>query len=145
MTTLTSQTRHWMIGTTGGPDTSSRVKTTALLVVRIVAAGMFVLSGTLKLTGAIAMVQLFNAIGVGQWFRYLTGTIEVVSAVLLLVPSLAFFGAVALAVTMVGAVLTHLFIVGGNPALAAVLLVTTAALAERHYHRRRAARVAPRR
>ena len=94
----------------------------------------------MKLTGATEMVQLFNAIGVGQWFRYVTGTIEVVSAVLLLVPSLAFFGAVALAVTMVGAVLTHRFIVGGNPALPVVLLVTTAAIAERHYRRRRAAR-----
>ena len=40
-------------------------------------------------------------------------------------------GAVLLTVTMVGAVLTHLFIVGGNPALPVVLLVTTAAIAER--------------
>jgi hypothetical protein len=133
-----------MIGTPGGPDTSSRVKTTAVLVARIAAAGMFFLADTLKLTGAIAMVQLFNAIGVGQWFRYLTGTIEVVSAVLLLGAIAGFFGAVALAVTMVGAVLTDLFIVGGNPALPVVLLVTTAAIAERHYHRRRAARIAPR-
>jgi putative oxidoreductase len=74
-------------------------------------------------------VQLFAAIGIGQWFRYLTGTIEVVCAVLLLIPSLAAYGAVALAVTMVGAILTHLFIVGGSPLIAIVLLASTATIA----------------
>ena len=84
---------------------------------------MFLLAGGSKLAGAAAMVALFDAIGVGQWFRYLTGGIEVVSAVALLVPSLAPFGAIALVATMVGAVATHLFIVGGSPAVPALLLL----------------------
>ena len=75
------------------------------------------------------MVQLFNAIGVGQWFRYATGTIEVVAATLLLVPSLAFFGAALLIPTMVGAIFTHLFIVGGNPSMPIALLASSAAIA----------------
>ena len=41
----------------------------------------------------------------------------------LLVPSIAPFGALALVATMTGAVLTHLFIVGGSPMVTAVLLV----------------------
>jgi putative oxidoreductase len=40
-----------------------------------------------------------------------------------LVPSLAPFGAMALVPTMTGALLTHLFIVGGSPIVPAVLLV----------------------
>jgi uncharacterized membrane protein YphA (DoxX/SURF4 family) len=103
--------------------------TVVLWVAQIAAAGMVLFAGTLKLAGAPAMVGLFDAIGVGQWFRYLTGTIEVVSAVLLLVPAFAFFGALALIATMIGALATHLFVIGGNPAPALVLLVTAAAIA----------------
>jgi hypothetical protein len=90
---------------------------------------MFLLAGGSKLAGAAAMVALFDAIGVGQWFRYVTGGIEVVSAVALLVPSLAPFGAIALVATMVGAVATHLFIVGGSPAVPVVLLLGSLAVA----------------
>ena len=87
------------------------------------------MAGGSKLAGAAPMVAMFAQIGIGQWFRYLTGTIEVISAVLLLIPSLAFFGAAALASTMVGAIFTHLFIIGGNPAVPIVLLAITAAVA----------------
>jgi putative oxidoreductase len=103
--------------------------TVALWAAQIFAAAMFLMAGTLKLAGDPTMVQMFAAIGVGQWFRYLTGSIEVVSALLLFVPSLSFFAALTLAATMVGALATHLFVIGGNPAPALVLLVTTAAIA----------------
>jgi uncharacterized membrane protein YphA (DoxX/SURF4 family) len=95
---------------------------------------MFLLAGSSKLLGDPAMVGLFDAIGIGQWFRYLTGLIEVASALALLVPSFAVFGALALVPTMVGAVVTHLFIVGGSPALPAILLVASAVVvwARRH-------------
>ena len=96
---------------------------------QVLAAAMFLFAGTSKLAGAPLMVQEFGVIGIGQWFRYLTGTIEVVSAVLLLVPSLARFGALALAVTMVGAIFAHFFIIGGNPAPAILLLVATTTIA----------------
>jgi uncharacterized membrane protein YphA (DoxX/SURF4 family) len=120
---------HTSIATPGRSLGRSRARSIALWTAQIGAAAMFLFAGSLKLTGAAPMVQMFNAIGVGQWFRYLTGTIEVSGAVLLLVPSLARFAAAALAVTMVGAVLTHLFIIGGNPAPAIVLLVITATIA----------------
>jgi uncharacterized membrane protein YphA (DoxX/SURF4 family) len=100
----------------------------AIWIVQIATSAMFLLAGSSKLAGVPAMVGLFDAIGIGQWFRYLTGSIEVVSAILLLVPSLAFFGALLLVPTMVGAVLTHLFIVGGNPAPALVLGAAAAAI-----------------
>jgi len=90
---------------------------------------MFLFAGGSKLAGQAAMVQVFDAIGIGQWFRYLTGLIEVTSAALLLVPSLAFYGAVALAVTMVGAIIAHLFVIGGNPLMPIVLLAATVTIA----------------
>jgi hypothetical protein len=95
----------------------------------IVSVAMFLFAAGSKLAGQAAMVQTFEVIGLGQWFRYLTGIIEVVSAALLLVPSLAFYGAVALAVTMVGAVITHVFVIGGSPLPAILLLAATSTIA----------------
>jgi hypothetical protein len=72
------------------------------------------------------MVALFDAIGIGQWFRYVTGLIEVGSALALLVPAVAIFGALALVPTMIGAILAQLFIVGGSPVPPAILLIGVA-------------------
>jgi putative oxidoreductase len=94
-----------------------------LWVAQIALASLFLLAGGSKLAGAPATVTLFEAIGVGQWFRYVTGLIEVGSAIALFVPSLALFGALALVVTMLGAIATHVFVVGGSPAVPAVLLL----------------------
>jgi len=89
--------------------------------VRILLALAFGAAGLAKLAGVPQMVQVFEAIGFGQWFRYLTGAVEIAGAVLLLVPAAGFFGGLMLAATMVCAVATHLVLIGGNPAPAAVL------------------------
>ena len=57
-----------------------------LWILQIFAAGMFLLAGGLKLAGAAPMVAMFEQIGIGQWFRYFTGGLEVACAVLLLIP-----------------------------------------------------------
>ncbi len=106
-----------------------RVALWALWLTQIALAAMFLFVGGLKLAGAPEMVTLFDAIGIGQWFRYVTGSIEVVSAVALLVPSWAAFGALLLIPTMVCAVFTQLFIVGGSPVPATVLLAGSLAIA----------------
>jgi putative oxidoreductase len=105
------------------PVRRSRAGLIGLWVAQIALASLFLLAGGSKLAGAPAMVTLFEAIGVGQWFRYVTGLIEVGSAIALFVPSLALFGAVALVATMLGAIATHVFVVGGSPAVPAVLLL----------------------
>jgi putative oxidoreductase len=107
----------------------SRTGLIALWGAQFALAGMFLLAGGSKLAGVPAMVELFDAIGVGQWLRYVTGLIEVSSAVALLVPSLAPFGAVALVPTMAGAILTHLFVVGGSPLVPAILLAGASTVA----------------
>jgi putative oxidoreductase len=106
-----------------------RVALVALWLTQIALAGMFLFVGGLKLTGAPQLVGLFDAIGIGQWSRYVTGSIEVVSAVALLVPAWAAFGALLLIPTMVGAVFTHLFIIGGSAVPAALLLTGSLAIA----------------
>lgn len=89
--------------------------------VRILLALAFGAAGAAKLAGVPQMVQVFDAIGAGQWFRYLTGAIEIIGAVLILIPAGGFFGALLLAATMVGAVMTHLVLIGGSPVPALVL------------------------
>lgn len=90
---------------------------------------MFLLTGSAKVAGVPMMVATFDHIGLGQWFRYVTGVIEVLSAVALLVPSSAAFGAITLVGTMIGAVATHVLIIGGSPAPALVLLAATISIA----------------
>jgi putative oxidoreductase len=110
-----------------------------LWAAQVVLAAMFLLAGGSKLASAPQMVALFDAVGVGQWFRYATGTIEVTSAIALLVPALAPFGAMALAATMAGAIAAHLFVVGGSPAVPAVLLIGSASVAWARRNQLRAA------
>jgi putative oxidoreductase len=100
-----------------------------LWVLQILAAAAFLAAGSFKLAGNAMMVQVFDQIGIGQWFRYVTGTVEIVGAIALLVPFTAAFGGVLLAITMLCAVGTHLFVIGGNPGPAIVLLLITASVA----------------
>ena len=116
-------------GTRSGSDSTGRFVNVMLWVLQIAAAGMFLMVGFLKLSGNAQLVGLFEAIGLGQWFRYLTGTLEVAGAFLLLIPRTSGFGALMLAGVMIGAVVTHLFIVGGSPLMAVILLVVTGVVA----------------
>ncbi len=81
-----------------------------------------------KLAGVPEMVGVFEQIGVGQWFRYVTGAIEVIGGLALLVPALAAFGGLLLATTMIFAALTHVLVIGGSPLPALVLFAITAAI-----------------
>jgi putative oxidoreductase len=47
---------------------------TTLWVLQILTALAFLLAGTMKLVSAQEMVKTFDKIGVGQWFRYVTGS-----------------------------------------------------------------------
>ena len=90
---------------------------------QILAAAQFFLTGLDKLGDAPVMVQLFGAVGFGQWLRYVTGIIEIVSAVLLLMPRLAAIGAALLAMTMIGALIAHATVLPFSPIKAIILLV----------------------
>ena len=65
------------VGTTSGSGSTRRIINVGLWILQIGAAGMFVMVGFFKLSGDPQMVGLFDAIGLGQWFRYVTGSFEV--------------------------------------------------------------------
>jgi putative oxidoreductase len=98
-------------------------KMIALWVLRVVVGLAFLAAGGSKLAGAPAMVAMFAKIGFGQWFRILTGLLEVAGAIGLFVPRFAVDAASMLAVVMAGAVGFHLTRLGGNPVPPIVLLL----------------------
>ena len=110
-------------------DSTGKIMNVSLWFLQIAAAGMFLMVGFLKLSGNAQMVGLFEGIGIGQWFRYLTGALEVAGAFLLLIPRTSGLGALMLAGVMACAVVTHVFIIGGSPLMATVLLVVTTVVA----------------
>jgi putative oxidoreductase len=101
----------------------------ALWVTQVVLALMFLMAGGSKLAGVPAMVSLFGQIGVGQWFRYVTGAIELTAGIALLIPSASIFGAVLLIPTMIGAIVVNVFVVPASPVAPLVLLLLAATVA----------------
>ena len=105
-----------------------RIATVALWVTQIALAAMFLFAGGSKLVGAPAMVALFDALGLGQWFRYVIGAIEISAALALLIPSVAHLGAMLLIPTMLGAAVANLFL-GQSPAIPLVVLLVAVIVA----------------
>lgn len=111
---------------------SPRWKSVALWTLKGLLAAAFLSAGGAKIYGVPMMVESFQQIGFGQWFRYLTGTLEIIGAILILMPSRAAFGGVLLSCIMVGAIATHLLLIGGSAVPAIVLLVLSAIVVFAH-------------
>ena len=111
------------------PSSTGTLRNIILWVLQITAGMLFVMAGIGKLYGSENSLELFNAIGIGQWFRYLTGGLELLGGLGLFVPSLARAGAMVLSSVMLGAVFLHLFVIGGNPGMAFFLFLTTVLVA----------------
>ena len=101
----------------------------ALWALQVLVALVLLAAGSGKLVGSAAMVALFDAIDIGQWFRYVTGSLEVLGALLLIVPGTTAFGAVLLACVLAGAVVTHLTVLHTAPTAPLVLFALTALIA----------------
>ncbi|WP_310620451.1 DoxX family protein [Flexibacterium corallicola] len=95
---------------------------------RVLLTLVFVGSGGAKLIGVPEMVEGFETLGSGQWFRYFTGLVEVVGATLLWWPNRQAFGASLLGATMIGATLIHWFIIGPSAVPAIILGLLCAAV-----------------
>lgn len=72
----------------------------------------FVLIGWAKFESGSEWVTLFQQIGLGQWFRYFTGVVEILGGALTFLPRTAGYGLLLLAVTMFAAALIHIFVLG---------------------------------
>lgn len=109
----------------------SKVVNILLWVAQILLAAMFIFSGFHKVSGDPMMIGAFEKIGLGQWFRYFTGGLELLTGIGLLIPRFAGISAAVLAVVMVGAIITHAAILGGSFAVPLALLVLLAVVAWR--------------
>src|SRR5450432_1063017 len=102
---------------------SGKAGNIALWVVQILLALAFAGAASGKLLGNPDMVGLYSVIGIGQWFRFVTGLLELTGAILIVIPRTKFFGAALLGMIMVGAVVTHVFILHSAPTAPAVLFL----------------------
>lgn len=100
-----------------------RWKNIVLWILQVVFAVMFIMAGGSKIFGVPDMIELFENIGFGQWFRYLTGIMEIIAGILLLIPSVSVIGALLLVCVMAGAIFTHLLLIGGSIVMPLVYLV----------------------
>ncbi len=115
--------------TSAAPATRERVLNIALWVLQALLALQFVGGGLLKVGGDPAMVEMFANIGIGQWFRYVVGALELAGAVGVLIPRLCGLAALGLVCLMAGATATNVLVLGTNPLLPIVLLLVSALVA----------------
>lgn len=75
---------------------------------RLIAVGIFGYSAFMKLTAAPAAVYIFQRIGMESAGRYAVALLECIAIVLLLIPKMAWRGAILGALMMFGAICMHL-------------------------------------
>jgi uncharacterized membrane protein YphA (DoxX/SURF4 family) len=83
-----------------------------LWICRILAAAIMLQTLYFKFTGAEESVYIFSQVGMEPHGRYATGVAELIAAVLILVPRTSLYGAFLATVLMLGAIGSHLFILG---------------------------------
>ncbi|MGW4534881.1 DoxX family protein [Nocardia sp. NPDC004340] len=114
----------------------SKLRNRVLWTLQIVLGLFFVIaSGLPKFVGQADAVRIYNEIGWGDWFRYLTGLVEVSGGLGLMIPRLSGPAAAGLSITMVCAAATQAFLLGA-PSLAIFPLVLVGVFAWIAYERR---------
>ena len=93
----------------------SKGRTIAIWALRVILGLLFLAVGATKLTGTGNTIEYVAAIGWGQWFRYLTGFLDVVGAALLFVPGATCYGAIALLCSVGTGTFISLTVLRGNP------------------------------
>ena len=83
-------------------------KKMTLLALSVFLALLFLLAGGSKLFAPEMHFKDFQEWGYPIWFIFVVGAIEVAGAALLLIPAMRLYGALLLAVDMLGATATHL-------------------------------------
>jgi uncharacterized membrane protein YphA (DoxX/SURF4 family) len=77
-------------------------------IVRIIVAVVLLQTLFFKFTAAKESVYIFSALGAEPWGRIGSGVVELVGAVLLLIPRTAVYGAIVALGTIAGAMFAHL-------------------------------------
>ena len=85
---------------------------TIFWVFKLVAATIMLQTLFFKFTAAPESVYIFSTLGAEPYGRMGTGIIELIASILLLIPRTSFIGAMLGLGTMIGAILSHIFILG---------------------------------
>jgi uncharacterized membrane protein YphA (DoxX/SURF4 family) len=102
---------------------TGRVAHRALWTVQVLVGVFFIVASAVpKFYGDPYAVEIFTHIGVGQWFRYLVGALELAGGIGLMVPRLVGPAALGLMGLMIGAAYTQAVV------LDAPVMVTTPAI-----------------
>jgi uncharacterized membrane protein YphA (DoxX/SURF4 family) len=95
-------------------------KMVALWIVRILLAALFVYAGASKLTSQPQSLETFAKLG-APWLRWVVGAGEVAGGVGLLVSQTAPLAALCLALLMIGAMASHVLVLGVSTILPAIV------------------------
>jgi hypothetical protein len=107
---------------------SWNVSTVASWVLQFVVAVILLQTLFFKFTAAAESVYIFSTLGAEPWGRIGSGVVELIAAILLLVPATVTVGAALALAVIAGAILSHLTILGievqGDGGLLFVLALT---------------------
>jgi hypothetical protein len=81
-------------------------------ILQLIVAGILLQTLFFKFTGAAESVYIFSTLGAEPWGRIGSGVVELIAAVLLLVPATTTIGAVLSLAVITGAILSHLTVLG---------------------------------
>lgn len=87
-------------------------KNVLLWICRIVTAAILLQTVYFKFIGAPDSVYIFTQVDMEPYGRYATGITELIAAILILIPKTSFFGALLAFILMIGALATHIMILG---------------------------------
>lgn len=80
--------------------------------IKLIAVVILVQTLYFKFTGAEESVYIFNTLGIEPFGRISSGIVELIASVLILIPRTTLLGALLAMGTMVGAIFSHLFVLG---------------------------------
>ena len=86
--------------------------TVASWVLQLVVAGILLQTLFFKFTGAAESVYIFSTLGAEPWGRIGSGVVELIAAILLLVPATTTVGAALALAVITGAIFSHLTVLG---------------------------------
>ncbi|MBP9082298.1 MAG: DoxX family protein [Bacteroidia bacterium] len=83
-----------------------------LWILRIIPALIMLQTLFFKFSASAESVYIFTTLGVEPWGRILSGMLELIAGILLLIPGKTLYGAILGAGVMAGAIMSHLKILG---------------------------------
>lgn len=86
--------------------------TVFIWIVKLVAVIILVQTLFFKFTGAEESVYIFTKLGIEPFGRIGSGVVELIASILILIPRTTLLGALLAMGTMMGALMSHLFVLG---------------------------------